>query len=95
MTTGRTVLSYRQALNREVGSWSEFRRGLSPDDQACFDDIANMARQHADASSLAARPLMSENVFMSVLVALTRQVRELRARVEHLEDREKTKYRQS
>ncbi len=55
---GRTVLSYRQALNREVESWNEFRRGLSPDDQARFDEVANMARQHADASSLAARPVV-------------------------------------
>ncbi|HME53654.1 MAG TPA: hypothetical protein VKM55_15615 [Candidatus Lokiarchaeia archaeon] len=85
MTTGRTVLSYRQALNREVASWNEFRRGLSPDDQACFDDIATMARQHADASSLAARPMMSENVFMSVLVALTRHVHELEEHVKQLE----------
>nr|MDO8112687.1 hypothetical protein [Candidatus Sigynarchaeota archaeon] len=82
---GRTVLSYRQALNREIASWNEYRRGLSPEDQACFDDIANMARQHADASSLAARPIMSENVFMSVIVALSRRVRELQARVDQLE----------
>jgi len=91
MTTGRTVLSYRQALNREIESWNEYRRGLAPEDQACFDEIATLARLHADASSLAARPMMSENVFMSVLVALTRQVRELRARVDHLEECEKGK----
>ena len=82
---GRTVLSYRQALNREIASWAEYRRGLSPEDQACFDDLANMARQHADASSLAARPVMSENVFMSVIVALSRRLRDMQARVDQLE----------
>ena len=84
---GRTVLSYRQALNREMGSWNEFRRGLSPEDQACFDEVANLARQHADASSLAARPVVVENVFMSAIVGLLGKVKTLEARVDELERR--------
>jgi hypothetical protein len=82
---GRTVLSYRQALNREVESWQEFRRGLSPDDQACFDAISNLARQHADASSLAARPVVVENVFMSAIVGVLAKFKALEARVNELE----------
>jgi hypothetical protein len=82
---GRTVLSYRQALNREIASWADFRRGLSPENQACFDDIMNMARQHADASSLAARPVVSESVFMVVLTGLVDKVRKLQAQVDRLE----------
>jgi hypothetical protein len=85
MNMGRTVPSYRLALNQELGSWAEYRRGLSPDDREYFDEIATMARQHADASSLAARPIMSENVFMSVLVSLLKRVRELEARVQKQE----------
>ncbi|MEX2680442.1 MAG: hypothetical protein Q6373_002495 [Candidatus Sigynarchaeota archaeon] len=84
---GRTVLSYRQALNREVESWSEFRRGLSPADQAIFDEVANLARQHADASSLAARPVIVENVFMSAIVGLLGKLKALEARVDELERR--------
>lgn len=82
---GRTVLSYRQALNREVESWNEFRRGLAPGDQARFDEIANMARQHADASSLAARPVVVESVFMSAIVGLLAKIKTLEARVNELE----------
>ena len=82
---GRTVLSYRQALNREMDSWNEFRRGLSPEDQACFDEVANLARQHADASSLAARPVVVEDVFMSAIVGLVAKVKALEARVNELE----------
>ncbi len=82
---GRTVLSYRQALNREVESWGEFRRGLSPDDQAIFDEVANLARQHADASSLAARPVVVENVFMSAIVGLLGKLKALEARLDELE----------
>ncbi len=84
---GRTVLSYRQALNREVESWNEFRRGLSPGDQAHFDEVANLARQHADASSLAARPVVVENVFMSAIVGLVAKLKALEARVDELERR--------
>ncbi len=82
---GRTVLSYRQALNREVESWGEYRRGLSPVEQALFDEVANLARQHADASSLAARPVVVENVFMSAIVGLLGKVKALEARVDELE----------
>ncbi|MBN2154303.1 MAG: hypothetical protein JW839_22805 [Candidatus Lokiarchaeota archaeon] len=84
---GRTVLSYRQALNREVESWGEFRRGLSPADQAIFDEVANLARQHADASSLAARPVVVENVFMSAIVGLLGKLKALEARVDELDRR--------
>lgn len=78
-------MSYRQALNREVDSWNEFRRGLSPADQSCFDEVANLARQHADASSLAARPVVVENVFMSAVVGLVAKIKALEARINELE----------
>jgi len=84
---GRTVLSYRQALNREMDSWNEYRRGLSPGDQACFDEVANLARQHADASSLAARPVVVEDVFMSAIVGLVAKLKVLEAHVNELERR--------
>nr|MDO8087012.1 hypothetical protein [Candidatus Sigynarchaeum springense] len=84
---GRTVLSYRQALNREVASWNEFRRGLSPGDQAIFDEVANLARQHADASSLAARPVVVENVFMCAIVGMLGKLKALEARLVEIERR--------
>ena len=81
---GRTVPSYRQSLNREVASWSDFRRGLSPGDQAIFDELMDMARHTADAGSLAARPVVLDSVFMSILVELLGRVRDLEATVRRM-----------
>ncbi len=79
---GRTVLSYRQALNREIASWKEYRRGLSPAKREIFDDMMNIARHHADASSLAARPLVSESVFMSILTGMMEKIKKLEKQLE-------------
>ncbi|MHA1684473.1 MAG: hypothetical protein ACTSUE_26280 [Promethearchaeota archaeon] len=82
---GRTVLSFRQALGREIDSWSEFRRGLQPRDREQFDKLMDMARHRADASSLVARPLMSESIFMSMLTGMMKIIEEMRVRIDELE----------
>ena len=79
---GRTVTSFRQALNREIASWKDFRRGLDPDQRAIFDDMMDIARHHSDASSLAARPLVSESVFMSILTGMMEKIKALEKRLE-------------
>lgn len=63
---GRTLLPFRPALEMELASWNEYRRGLRPEDRPTFDHLANYARKHADAGSLAARPLLSEVIFFSI-----------------------------
>lgn len=85
---GRTVPSFRQALNREIASWGVYKRALSPADQSRFDKVMIMARKHADASSIAARPVMSEAVFMSALLSLLELVETLQDRVNELESRD-------
>ncbi|MFX0098910.1 MAG: hypothetical protein ACFFCS_04965 [Candidatus Hodarchaeota archaeon] len=79
---GRTVLSFRQALNQEIASWKDFRRGLDPDDRVLFDEMMDIARHHADASSLAARPLVSESVFMSILTGMMEKIKTLEKQLE-------------
>jgi len=81
---GRTVLSFRQALNREITSWIEFRRGLSPKDRKYFDEMMDMARHHADASSLVARPVISEVMFMSIFTSMMKNITELQEQVKLL-----------
>ncbi|MBD3188696.1 hypothetical protein GF325_17850 [Candidatus Bathyarchaeota archaeon] len=82
---GRTVLSFRQALNREIGTWSEFRRGLAPGDRERFDALMDMSRHRADAASLAARPVLSEAMFMSIITGLMERMDSLSSRLSALE----------
>ncbi len=83
---GRTVPSFRPAIDRELESWKPFARGLRPSDQSLFEVLADYARVHADAGSLANRPLLSEVIFMSALLEHEKTIRALRAQVAALED---------
>ena len=84
---GRTVMAFRPALEGEIKSWDDFQRGLRPKDKETFDKIANYARIHADAGSLAARPELSQVIFMSVLLEHQKEIECLKAQIEKLEEK--------
>jgi hypothetical protein len=86
---GRTLLPFRPALEFELQSWSEYRRGLRSADREYFDTLADFARQHADAGSLAARPLLSEVIFFSIALEQQKKIKELAARIADLESQVK------
>jgi len=71
---GRTMPTFRFALEAEISSWKEFRRGLRPEDRPLFDLIMDFGRSHGDAGSLAARLLVSENIFLSALIEQQKQI---------------------
>lgn len=82
---GRTVPSFRPALEEEIESWKDFKRALRPEDQKIFDKLMNFARIHADAGSLAARPMLSEILFMTYAIEQEKTIESLERRVEELE----------
>ena len=82
---GRTVPSYRQALEGEISSWEGFRKALRGRDAEAFNELMKMARTYASAGGMATRPVVAEALFMSVLVGLQRQIMELREKVDQLE----------
>jgi len=79
---GRTILPFRPQLDREIESWSNYRRGMNVNERIFFDEVMNSARKLADAGSLAARPLISEVLFMSILIDQQRQISELSKEIE-------------
>jgi hypothetical protein len=72
---GRTVPSFRMALEEELQKWKEFRRGLRIEEQAILDELLNTVRKHADAGSLVCSPNVSEVVFMSIAIELMKQLK--------------------
>lgn len=84
---GRTLPPFRPALDMEIASWGEFRRGLRPEDRSIFDTLLQFARQHADAGSLAARPLLSEVIFFSIAIEHQKILVTLADRLHKLESR--------
>ena len=83
---GRTVPSFRPALEHEIESWKEFKRALRPEEQKIFDKLMNFARIHADAGSMSARPMLSEVLFISFAVEQEKKIEALEAKVTELEE---------
>lgn len=65
---GKTVESYRIALDRELLGWSGFAKALRSDDRAAFEQIMDACRNYASAGSNATRPVVFESMVMCVLL---------------------------
>jgi hypothetical protein len=84
---GRTVPSFRPALEKEIESWKDFKRALRPVDIGIFDKLMNYARIHADAGSMAGRPMLSEVLLMSFAIEQEKKIDSLEKRIEKLEEK--------
>ena len=65
---GKTVESYRIALDVEIQGWSGFLKALRTDDREAFERIMDACRNYASAGSNATRPVLFEAMTMSILV---------------------------
>ncbi len=83
---GRTVPSFRPALEHEIESWKDFKRALRPEEQKVFNKLMNFARIHADAGSMSARPMLSEILFISIAIEQEKKIKRLEQKVEKLEN---------
>lgn len=84
---GKTVPSYRQALESEIERWKGFRKALRAKDAEAFDRMMNACRNFASAGSMATRPVLLEAMLMSVLLHQEKAIMEIQERLERLEKR--------
>lgn len=82
---GRTVPSYRQALETEIIRWEGFRKALRDKDVEAFDRMMNACRVYASAGGMATRPILTEAMFMSILLSQRRELMEIKESLERLE----------
>jgi hypothetical protein len=82
---GRTVPSYRQALETEINRWDSFRKALRGKDVEAFDKMMNACRTYASAGGMATRPILAEAMFMSILLSQRKELMEIRENLERLE----------
>ena len=85
---GRTVPTYRLALERMAQQWSEFRRALRREDREAFDSLVNRARMHSSAATYAISVDPSESAFLSMLLEHEKELMRLRRAVGDREDLE-------
>ena len=65
---GKTVESYRLALDAEIQTWNGFTQALRNDDREAFEQMTDACRTHASAGSNATRPELFEPMVMSILL---------------------------
>ena len=75
---GKTVPSYRIALEFEIHRWKGFRNALqNVEEQQAFDEIMDMCRGLASAGSCATNPILFEPMVISILLAQQKKLNEL------------------
>ena len=82
---GKTVPSYRQALENEIEKWKGFKKGMRKKDTEAFNRMMNACRMLASAGSMATRPILLEAMFMSILLHHEKMLAETKERLEQLE----------
>ena len=65
---GKTVPSYRMALDKELQRWSGFARALRKEDRTAFGQMMDACRNYASAGSNATRPVVFESMVVSILL---------------------------
>jgi hypothetical protein len=79
---GKTVPSYRVALEHEVQRWSRFARALRQDDREVFDQLMDICRNYASAASCATRPVLFEAMAMTILLDQQKTINQLQKKAE-------------
>ncbi len=65
---GKTVESYRMALEDEIRRWSGFAKALRTEDREAFEALMDACRLLASAGSNATQPILFEPMVMSILL---------------------------
>ncbi|MHA1266043.1 MAG: hypothetical protein ACTSRS_12495 [Candidatus Helarchaeota archaeon] len=82
---GRTVPSFRQALEEEIAMWHSFRQALRPNERAIFDKLMEKVRNYGDAGMLANRPVILDTILMALLLEQQKQIVHLQKQIEELQ----------
>jgi hypothetical protein len=75
---GKTVPSYRIAIEDEIARWKAFRNALPSDEEKqAFDEMMDMCRTNAMAGGNACRPILFEPMAISILLSQQKRIRQL------------------
>jgi hypothetical protein len=65
---GKTVESYRMALEDEIRRWNGFKKALRTEDREAFEALMDACRLFASAGSNSTQPLLFEPMVISILL---------------------------
>ena len=81
---GKTVESFRIALEGEINRWSGFARALRKPDREAFDELMDACKSYASASSNSSSPIPFEPLIMSILLGHQKRIRQLECKLQNL-----------
>ena len=82
---GKTIPSYRMALEHEICGWKIFAKTLcSSGDREAFEQLMDAARSYTMAGGNAARPVVFEAMAMSILLFQQKKLDRLEKELESL-----------
>ena len=82
---GKTVPSFRMMLESEIAKWKEFMKALPGNsDKEAYEELMMYCRSYASAAGASVRPIISDAMFMSILLAHENELIEIKALLEKL-----------
>jgi hypothetical protein len=84
---GRTVESYRMALEDEIRRWDGFSKALRCEDKNVFEELMDACRSFASAGSNATNPVLFEPMVMSILLFQRKRMAKLEKELDAVKQR--------
>lgn len=81
---GKTVESYRMAIEDEIQTWKGFVNALRIGDRDAFEALMDACRGYASAGGNAVKPVLFEPMTMCMLLSLKVQVQNLQKDLDDL-----------
>jgi hypothetical protein len=82
---GKTVETYRMALEDEIRRWKGFANVLRKEDREAFEALMDACRGYASAGSNAVQPILFEPMIMSMLLSQQVRLQRLEKKLDALE----------
>jgi len=79
---GKTVESYRMALEDEIRRWKGFEKALRTEDREAFEELMDACRSYASAGSNATQPILFEPMIISILLSQQKKIMRLEKKLD-------------
>lgn len=86
---GKTVPSFRLALEDEILCWRKFAEALNTQDQEVFEALMGASRNYCMATGNATRPVVFEAMTMSIILYQQKKLDKLEKELSALKDNSK------
>jgi len=83
---GKTVETYRMAIEVEIRRWKGFAKALRAEDREAFETLMDACRSYASAGSTAVQPIIFEPMILSMLLSQQTRIQKLQKELDALKN---------